>query len=86
MQLRASALVRSEWGDRWLHISSLINGGALGRAGVSEPAGVLGVLGNEARWQIYAPPTPPLLILCAHDRVPPSLPSHLLEMSLHVRM
>lgn len=53
--------------------------------GLANPPGVLGVLGNEARWQIYVPlPIPPLL--CAHDKVPPSPPSHLLEMPLHVRM
>lgn len=32
------------------------------------------------------PPPPFPQILCAHDKVPPSPLSHLLEMSLHVRM
>lgn len=48
-----------------------------------------GVLGNEEWWQIYVHPQPPRAstpILYAHDKVPPSPPSHLLEMSLHVRM
>lgn len=71
------------WGDRWLHISWLINGRAVGGGGVSEPARVLG---NEARWQIYVPPHPLPPILCAHDKVPYRSLSHLLEMSLHVRM
>ena len=54
--------------------------------GLAIPPGVLGVLGNEAQWQIYVPPQPFPSILCAHDKVPPSPPSHLLEMSLHVRL
>lgn len=55
----------------------------MGGAGVGEPARVLG---NEAWWQIYVPPhlLPP--ILSAHDKVPHRPPSHLLEMSLHVRL
>lgn len=54
--------------------------------GLANPAGVLRVLGNEVRWQIYVPPPPSLLlIIYARDKVPPSPPTHLLEMSLHVR-
>lgn len=71
------------WGDCWLHISWLINGRAVGGTGVREPARVLG---NEAWWQIYVPPHPLPPILCAHDKVPHRSLSHLLEMSLHVRM
>lgn len=40
--------------------------------GLANPAGVLRVLGNEVRWQIYVPPPPSLLlIIYARDKVPP---------------
>lgn len=69
-------------GHPWLHIPSLINGGALGGEGLANPPGVKH---NEAQWQIYVP-TRPLLpeSYVSMTKWPQAPPSYLLEMSLHV--
>lgn len=78
--------MRSRVGNCWLHISSLINGGALGRAGVSEPTRRCWESRERGSVADLSPLHLPPLIIYAHDKVPPSPPSHLLEMSLHVHI